>query len=264
MFTATTGLLTLNGVDLATLGAELVREEGLFDGLRATVPTEALATGGAGHVLAAPSPLAGPREVTLTLAVGASTNADLRTVLRTLRGLCAQTPLTLGFPAFDVARHVVGYATRLSIVVADPQTQAKTAAVTLTLTCPDPAQVDATQTTLVVATTPVACPVGTLFHVATAAFTGPCTSPGIQIVDGNAVVRAALAFTGLVLGTGDTLTVDGLTHAATKVLGGVSSSALANRTAGRPLRVDPAWGSCTVNLTSVAANATLTYRRRWA
>lgn len=224
MFSAPTGQLTINGTDLATFGAVWTRSTGLFDGPTATMPTEPLAAaslGGLGHVPVAPRPLLQPREVTITVTVGADTFATLQTRLAALRAALGAASVTLDVTGWQVNRAVTGYVTRTAVAVADPQHEARVAEVTFTLFCPDPTILGAAQAwDLQLAAT--AIPVGTAPSVLSAVVRGPTTDPDIVIADSTGAIRARVAFTASIL-TGQYLQFDGVTLSAIIVDAGTSA-----------------------------------------
>jgi hypothetical protein len=251
-FVPSPGRVVVNGEDAATLslyGAHLLRSEGLLDGLDVGDATEpgVLTTRAAWRaVRTSAAPTVGPRVVTLGFAVGAASAAALRTKLARFKrawliATASSTGVVLEVPAQaddtgTLWRLTGGVVTRLGTVE-----RKVVGEVTVTLSFADPVFEATALTTTALSSTAAILPVGSAPSELVIVVAGPATAPAVELRDWTHTnVLASVAFAGLTLASGDTLTVNAETGQITKTVSGVTSTALPDRTAGRPIVVQPA------------------------
>jgi hypothetical protein len=237
------GIVYVNGRDLATFGVITARLEGPLDGLSATYQTTK-AGNRDGDLLLNPTPQTEKRTLLLLATFEATSNAALSAMLRRLKGFLGRGLLEIR-SGHDLTVAYYGRLTRPPVRVLDPQLVTRYAEIQFEFTCFDPYPQDLLGGVVQITATPTPIPIGHAIVLGDLWVWGPTTNSVIRVRRADGTVEQSLAIA-TNLTSGEVLryrNLDGIVELQTSPGFWETAYTYLPDTYDFPFHLDPQWGN---------------------
>ena len=230
-------VVTMDGVDLESLGYQIRKIPGMRSRPATSTPNQALAYR-IGSILTGRR-VVQPRELEIQGSVVGTSASDLHSKIESLQYRLSGTTITIIIQDKST-KQLICYVQTVEVAHAEPELLTRVAAVNIKLIALDPLWQETTNTTVNFTTSNVACALGTapVRPVITITAAGSINNPVITYRNSSAATVRQMSFT-IAMVAGNVLTIDCDAQTITKTISGVTTDASDTLTGGDFIILDP-------------------------